>query len=487
MLVITNPIKLYGKKVITDLATRVGDCTVDSFSYGPGMADVVRKFWHDTEETTMPIEAHFEAQKDFDCDVVKSSLSEDCDDDEEEEDTFSPYDPSKDPIDFKEYNRRLEDIAPKYLERYLGNVVFNICHRDSTLKRQQIKHKVQPCLMGNGDDSDDFTELADLQLEDKDEWSLGQKQNAQRNLSYVLKRLFNLSRISHVHIPSYIAAFERAKLYIEANHTQGGSKMLSDNVVISQGVYLCDADGNITKKVLVENKNQRAKGMFNWIMGRGGPYAAYYQDYVNFVHYCTVLDIDIVNDDMTKYQADFMDKLVVTTVTPNKQYVPAVYNALKNNLTTMAVEEKPEVDVIKNTIASFEQLCSTHPVIQDTVFKFTADNRKMNEKYAVWVYGYYNSKFLGSAVDPCKYQWINGFLHHDGKLVVMPANWLGDSSKTEFRDNRCIISELGYILALSETEDVFFLTTDSAYLNVYNIYFLGDKEYKPRNWSHELS
>ena len=77
MLVITNPVQLYGKKVITDIALRTGDHTKENFSYGPGMKHVVYKFWKDTEDTSSILEEHFEAQKDFDCDVIRSSMSED--------------------------------------------------------------------------------------------------------------------------------------------------------------------------------------------------------------------------------------------------------------------------------------------------------------------------------------------------------------------------------------------------------------------------
>lgn len=487
MLVITNPVQLYGKKVITDIALRTGDHTKENFSYGPGMKHVVYKFWKDTEDTSSILEEHFEAQKDFDCDVIRSSMSEDdIENGEAEEDTFSAYDPAKDPVDFKEYNRRLEDIAPKYIEDYLGNVIYNICYHDSTLRRHQKKHQVQPCLIGDGDDGDDFTELADLQIEERDEWSLGQKQAAQRNLNYVIKRLHNMSRYSKVHMLSYIAAYERAKLYIERNHLSGGCKSLSDNVVIAQGVYLCDENGDITKKVAVENKNKRAKNMFNWIVGRESEYSAYYQDYLNFVHYCTVLDINLVDDDMTKYQSEFVDKLVVTTVTPNRQYVPAIYQALKSNQNNMA-PPKPAVDILRNTIDAFTQLCSSNPKFRDVAYRFTEEDRKLYLSYASYINGYYSFSMTKRAIDPSKYSWENGFLYHDGNLVMLPANWLGDSKKTHSFENLCIISELGYVVALSSTSDVYILAINNAYSNVMNISKYHDDEYKPVDWTRELS
>lgn len=487
MLVITNPVQLYGKKVITDIALRVGEHNKDNFSYGPGMRHVLSKFWKDSEDTSSILEEHFEAQKDFDCDVIKSSMSaDDVDDGNEEEDTFAQYDPAKDPVDFKEYNRRLEDIAPKYIEDYLGNVIYNICYHDSTLKRYQKKHQVQPCLIGDGDDGDDFTELADLQLEEKDEWSLGQKQNAQRNLSYVIKRLHNMSRLSKVHMLSYIAAYERAKIVIDKNHTSGGSRSLSDNVVISQGVYLCDQYGNITKKVSVENKNKRAKGMFDWIVGRECEFSAYYPDYLNFIHYCTVLDINIVDDDMTKYQASFVDNLTVTTVTPNRQYVPAVYQALKENAVNVE-PSRPVVDIIQNTVESFKQLCSTNQNIRNAIYQFTDAERRVYLNYATYIYSYYMYSQTQQALSPSKYSWNNGFLHYDGNLVILPANWLGASKRTQLPDNRAIISELGYVIALSSTEDVYFLSIDNAYSNVKNISTYHDDDYKPVDWTRDLS
>lgn len=489
MLVISNRINLYGRKVITDLAMRHGSHTMDSFSYGQGLHDVVMTFWKDDEDTPSIMESLFETQADYDCDRKKISLDEEqIAAGEYEEDTFAAYDPAKDPIDFKEYNRRLEDIPTDCIKEYIGNVVFNICRHDSALRKFQQRHRVQPCFIGSKDDDDDFTELADLQVEDREEWSLGQKQVAQRNLSYVIRRLHNMSRYSKVHMLSYIAAYERAKVHLSEAHSNGSSsRSLSDNLVIAEGVYLCDEDGNITKRVAVENKNKRAKGMFNWIVGRECEYSAYYIDYINFIHYCNVLDINIIDDDMTKYQASFVNKLVVTTVTPNKQYVPAVYNALKNNSDNIVETHKPTVDTLRNTVESFEQLCQVNAKMRLYISRFSESDRKRNFDYAYYIANYYSFTVNNQALVPDKFTWQDGFLHYDDKVFIMPANWLGNSNRLTLSDNRCIISELGYIVALTDTADVYIITVNNAYDNVKSVSSGFDPDYKRVNWERLLS
>ena len=72
-------------------------------------------------------------------------------------------------------------------------------------------------------------------------------------------------------------------------------------------------------------------------------------------------------------------------------------------------------------------------------------------------------------------------------IGVVNKNWLGASKRTQLPDNRAIISELGYVIALSSTEDVYFLSIDNAYSNVKNISTYHDDDYKPVDWTRDLS
>ncbi len=49
MIVLVNPIVLYGKKVVTDLASRTGYSTKDDFSCGLGMSFQVAIWWSGDE------------------------------------------------------------------------------------------------------------------------------------------------------------------------------------------------------------------------------------------------------------------------------------------------------------------------------------------------------------------------------------------------------------------------------------------------------
>lgn len=480
MIIIKNPIKLYGKKVVTDLATRTGNSTVDDFSYGLGLNYKVRELWAG-EETDANLEALFEEQQDFDADVKQPQQAEEdySESEEDELSTVARYQPSKDKTDFNGYYRRLEDIASPYLESYVGNLIYTICRLNGGVKAYNSKHMVQPTLMSQGDDSDDFTELADLQLlqNDKD-WSTDAKYTALQNLPYVLKRLHSLSCYCGIHMLSFIVAYLKAKEKNTNMRIAGSIKTLKKNAVIEEGVYLCSERGNIIKQVLVQNKNVKAAQMFDWIIGVNKSYAAYYQDYLDFVHYCKVLNIDLFNDDMTKYGSDFISKLVVTTVTPNKQYDKQVFEAILNKGTQLKPEE-PEVDLLDSTMNTFQQICQTNEKVQEYLLKHDSIISERNMNTAKSLYNTYRLLYEGEATEMDKYYWENGYLFYDGELAILKASMLGTR---EFKNDQCIISELGYCIHVSEYMSLFVLTVNNALENVRNRLFVKDPEYKYVDW-----
>lgn len=485
MIILTNRINLYGKKVVADIATRTGNSTPDDFSCGLGLAYKVREYWPDNE-TDANMEMLFNAQDDYNADVSQPDMTEedyDADVDAEEHDTGVRYNPAVDKTDFNRYFRRLEDIASDYLEKYVGFMIYNVRNHADGIKAYNSKHMEQPVLIGNGDD-EDFTELADLQLlTDDNDWPIHAKQSALENLPYVLKRLHNMSCYTGVHMISFIVAFLKAKDKNNRMRVVGSVKTLKKNAVIEEGVYLCDGQGNITKRVLVQNKNKRAADMFDWIIGSSQSYAAYYQDYLDFVHYCTVLNLDLYNDDMTKYQKDFMDKLIVTTVTPNRQYDQQVYAAILSNNTNGSVLHHEDVeDPIENTISTFQQVCETHETIQECIRHHDSVQSEKNMQLAQALHSTYMLLYKNVATDVSKYRWDSGYLFYDNELAIISANMLSDPNTTPFVTDACIINELGYCVQVSEYMSLYVMTVSGANSNLLNKVAYKDAEYKYIDW-----
>ena len=79
-----------------------------------------------------------------------------------------------------------------------------------------------------------------------------------------------------------------------------------------------------------------------------------------------------------------------------------------------------------------------------------------------------------------KYVWENGFLFYDDELVIISAKMLG---LEEFEDDRCIISELGYCVHVSNLMSLYVMSVDCAYDNIVNKISNNDPEYKYYSWS----
>jgi len=487
MIILTNPINLYGKKVVTDLATRTGNSSVNDFSYGLGLRYKINEMWSTfNQDTDASLEYLFNTQDDFDADVCQPNMSDDDYDETvaaEEHEISTKYNPAVDKTNFNKYYRRLEDIAHAYLEKYVGYLIFNIRHHSDGYKAFNAKHLDQPLLMNRGDDDDEFTELADLQLlPDDDDWPLSVKQAALQNLPYVVKRLHNMSCYVGIHVLSFIRAYLKAQMINSNQRVAGSVKTLKRNAVIAEGVYQCDIEGNITKKVLVKNKNRKADKMFDWIIGVPTMYATYHQDYLDFVHYCNVLNVDLLNDDMTKYQADFVSKLIVTTVTPNSQYDRQVFNAILNNSTSI-VNNEDELDPIENTMFTFLQVCETDDDLLSVIKRHGSKQSEVNLSTSMSIYNTHMILNKGVVTEDSKYTWEDGYLHYANELVMFPAKLISNPYNSNITTEMCIISELGYVIQVSNSVSVQVMPLISANYNLLNKVKDKDIDYKYVEWS----
>lgn len=481
MIVLTNPIRLYGRTVVTDLALRTGEATSKDYSCTLGLSYVIQNLWSG-DETLASIEMLFSDQTDFDADVTQPHMTEDDYDEVEEQEGYNKvakYNPAVDKTDFDKYYRRLEDIAHPYLENYVSNLVYTICRYNSGAKSFEAAHREQPTLVST-DDSEDVTELADLQLYgDETDWSPDVKQTALTQLPYVLKRLHNLSCYCRVHMLSFIVAYLKAREKNVNARISGSVKSLKKNAVITEGVYLCNELGNIQKQVTVQSKNVRAAKMFDWIIGMDSDFKAYYQDYLNFVHYCNVLNIDLINDDLTKYDNDFMSGLLVTTVTPNKQYDQQVYEAiLSNSAGTVETEDVVDNSIV-NTFNTFQQICSTNKSIVDYTHHYDHATSKRNMETAMSLYNTYAVLYLQLFTESNKYSWEDGYLYYDGNLVVISTSLIGDET---FKEERCLINELGYCIQVSNGMGVYVMALSNALDNMLNKVSTKDPDYRYAEW-----
>ena len=112
MILITTPVKWYGRKIVTDLVLRSGSSNVSDFSPYEGKNGIVENFGK--EETSADLEYLFEAQKDFDADIIQPHRTEEEYNKIEERDEYErgmSYVPSKDYTTFDDYFRDRKSVV----------------------------------------------------------------------------------------------------------------------------------------------------------------------------------------------------------------------------------------------------------------------------------------------------------------------------------------------------------------------------------------
>lgn len=482
MILITTPVKWYGRKIVTDLVLRSGSSNVSDFSPYEGKNGIVENFGK--EETSADLEYLFEAQKDFDADIIQPHRTEEEYNKIEERDEYErgmSYVPSKDYTTFDDYFRRLEDICVDYLEDYIANLCYTVFKLTGSggVKKYNYDHYEQPTLVSIDDDS--VTELADLQLRtDTESYSSSMKAAAMENMPYVLKRIDNLSRYCGVHMISMIAAYLKAKAANARRVSAGVTKsMLKKNDVIALGVYKYDYDGQVGMRIEVTNKNRRAADMFDWIVGANDMYPSYREDLVNFIQYCNILNIDLESDNLLQYDGKFMDNLTVLTLTPNTQYCQAVFDAIRDS---GMFKKEPSVDeLLLTTLNCFADLCTTQSDLLSAASTHDSLKSERCMKMAMQLHYIWAVKLRNPVMlpDDRLYSWRDGFLAYNGELVMLPTRVV---SKQQFTTPVCIISELGYVLHLNNTMYVEAMTIDCAVENMHNAYISPDPDFVPTDW-----
>lgn len=492
MLVLTEPVRIYGKYVISDLATREPGAVRNTYSPYGGMRHVVNKFWpKGTSSTEADIELMFDKQPDFDADMKQpQNTVEDGDLTalRDEEDKCAPYNPAIDTYPILRYYRRLEDIAEFYVKEYLTNTVYSIVSREIGGLRQFVSENMeQNALFSNSDDGDGFEELADLVLEgDVNEWSAEVQQEAADRLPYVLKRLHTLSCYCNIHMLSFIAAYLKAKEENDVNRSNGSTMTLKVNAVIQKGIYRCDKDGLISKQIEVKNRSKQASLMFDWITGQSTSYESYLVDYKNFVHYCDVLNIDIIHDDLSKYDMRFIQKLTVAVVTPNTQYDKQVFAVLHAGLTPApAGINKSEVDPISNTFELFNELAVSDEWLSRGIANVSTSSVKEVQSLCYQFFYLYDQlacKMIPGRVSKnvMEIDLSQPYATYQGELVMLNSDWI---SNAIFADKRCLFSTTGYLIMVTSYDMLDVMSLGDA---LQNVMFRLRGESMPNKWRRLL-
>lgn len=468
MFIQTRPVRLYAQKFITDLVIR-SDLNPKKFT-APfrGMNDIYLKF--NSKETTAGLEMLFEKQMDFDADKIKPTIAEqqvgDITIEEfkeliQEDSATIEYSPAKHKLDFPHYIRRIEDIHEYYLESYLGNVVFNVRNKTGGIKEYEQEHRDSWSFVSDGDNGEEVTESADLLVGQHVEALDAELYNrAMAQLPFVVKRLWSFSKLMRINVLGYIQSFILAE---EANskalENKTSTATLKWNDVIRVGVYACDAMGRNTKLIDVSMKHQNAYEMFRWITGNYPIYKSFYKNYRNFRLFCKTLNIDLVNDDLSTYDKEFIDSLKILTVTPNDMYDSLVADAIKKNEPPKSMYENVLMDMspngddsIYNTIRVYNDFILSDLQQQRILNNMSGADRENIERTSIDLYARYLARYGYPQLDINKVTWEDGFMFYNGNAVKIHTSFI-DSGLTEEGSNYNfgLISDTGSIVKLTNT------------------------------------
>lgn len=468
MLVLTSRMNIDSKRVIDDLAHRKGAATDESYAPCIGMQYIIAQYMNQKYKDQFEILCDIVGkQADFDSDTIRPvvPIGDEYDADTAEENAADKkYNPYVDDVFFSEYYRHLEDINTFYIEKYVGEALYSAeYHVTNSIREYNKNHLDQPTLRSLDDESD-VTEFADTIMNTRTQkYELNDIDEASSMLSYTLMRLINMSAIVKIHMPSYIIAYMNT---VNERSLKKSIKQSSKNVtwldVVRTGVYKADYLGTATTKVAEANRNEHAKQMFTWVSGYSDELQGYYIDCVNLMHYVTVLNIKCTPEDMLKYNRKYLQDCNISTVTPNKQYLPEVAYSL------LGMDVKDDDDEGMDPFDNISELINIS-MSMDSELKKYVDSLSYsslinNKALAETIYNLYSLFVRNKSVDTSLISWQGGFMYYDGLVATMPSMYIKQSVNT--RDTDCVLSEFGLAIILTNVSSLTVFPLTDAVENV---------------------
>lgn len=464
MFILVDPVRIHSRKLITDMVTRFGrseDSLCPEFGGNVGF----EKFFK-TDQTEANIEYLVEQQPDFDADKSKpilsdlditgsedsSSLSELEGDDIKSTNT---YNPERDTTDFNAYYRHLEDINGAYIDRYVGNVAYRLREQSSSSRDFSKKHAIQRSFVTIGDNGreiiDPVDSLPDASL---DRSILSDVENAADEFPFTLKRLFSMSRLCKIHIPSFCASYIKAKKKSDDARKAGlSTSQFKMNDVIRAGVWKADAKGDPCGEVTTTSKNPYIKGVFEWAQGVESIYSSYYTDLQDFIRYCDLLNINLEKESFLNVTSTLMSSIIIPTVTSNSQYDKLVADSLLYNgveaATKKSLVEDDFMQLVMDTVDNFMSSFMSKPDMARMFQSYSVEDRTRIKAGSIALYNKQQELFDLEYICTDRFHWEDGFLYYDDDLCRIVTHLLDPNFRG--RDSYCIISETGYLVRVEDS------------------------------------
>lgn len=378
------------------------------------------------------------------------------------------------------YLRRLEDIDESWVRKYLENVLTGIKINKSGGIREYAKQHLEAQTFN--DSEGEAVEEGELLVDDTD-YAPMTVAEAKSKLPYLLKRLHDKSMAMRTSAISLIIAYEKAKRYTKCPRPKD---------ILGAGVYKMGKDGNFDGLFPDSaNSGKVFPPACDWI--RGFDRDAYFSDAVELLRICEILGVDITKEDPLDYQAKDINKLKVTYITKNRDYLKG---APQRNLSVIASLSSAKVSDYATTNAPFVSITSKARNTIQAVLDCGEEeirgilNSPPNHVWMNRVFSLYSqeakdfritkkqhmeslSSYRGREIcnpDSLRVPVLSDFVTRDGFLYSLK----NDSLPQLFRLGRYVDMELSSNLpAIAHCSGYFFLVTDSNcifYLDAMELY-----------------
>ena len=295
MFYIANKVLTYPcKTVIEDVLSREGVPGEDAFFPISGQYHLIRELLRNNNKDTID----FTVQ-----DIVRSNVKDFVA--EKARPNDDGVDREEETSEITDYYTRMEDIDEAFVIKYVSDIVKGYRFKRDGAKSAQI----QTFDLWE-DEEDGLVSPADV-IEEVEDYSLDDVEDAKKKLPYLLKVLFDGSLKYQGSLLSFVIA---------AKKLEKAGVELRPRFICNADVYRVDSYGNLTTKFVVEdNTGAIFRKLVSWINGEEED--RYYHAAQELIRVCTILGLDLAIEDPTQYTPEVIDSAVCQYIMSNEEYL----------------------------------------------------------------------------------------------------------------------------------------------------------------------
>ena len=376
-----------------------------------------------------------------------------------------------------------EPVDRSFVMGYLKNLLFR--NRGNELSAYEYKYGTQNIVSAGSDDDDEVAFEVDFKsIYSKVELTTSEMYACAQEMLFHMKRLYRFGGEKGVHVLSFIKAYLRAQYRI--NQDKIASKLgqmsqrsvtrkITYNSVVEEGFYLSKLNGDPlaldeTGMVTKSMKSKKGDWMFSWLHNRTEKYESYLEDYDALIYEASLLHIDLMNEDMLQFNAEFWDNIVVSYITPDSQFLKDLPKRLRTN------EPLVKAHMFEN---SYEQTIKNYNLAVDIVPELIARKESIflprNYKDCMTnLKQFFNGNDSGEnymynareelkrdrglnykIIDPEKIEFKNAIAIYEGKPLILDCSgWYKYAGLEEYKTEKhyCILTNLFLFLEINTDE-----------------------------------